>query len=166
MANIFTSRIQNPANYLQLNNGMTSVFISLLTLSGSQLAEGTAEIELVTWLASRDQNVMGLGMVGFDLQDMPWSDEIDDFNSQKTLLIRMIERIKSGEVNDCLSYQPPDIGRFLDIFAGMIDSFPVENCRISQTAWHLRPTKLGLRCKIHDVFLHLAGCIICNDQVD
>lgn len=51
-------------------------------LSGSELAKTNREKEFIIWLAQRDQNVVGRGTVGFDLDEMPWIE--DDFPEMKS----------------------------------------------------------------------------------
>lgn len=60
-----------------MSNGLTSVFIEVLAISGSILAKTNREKEMIIWLAQRDQSVVGIGTVGFDIDEMPWT--IDSF---------------------------------------------------------------------------------------
>jgi len=50
---------------ISMSNGLTSVFIEVLVISGSILANTDREKELIIWLAQRDQSVVGIGTVGF-----------------------------------------------------------------------------------------------------
>ncbi len=49
MANIIT--LQSSGEYIQMNNGLTNVFIHVLVLSGSNLAQTIDQKHLVMWLA-------------------------------------------------------------------------------------------------------------------
>lgn len=74
---------------LRMTNTGTSVFIEILVLSGSHIAETDREKEFVIWLAQRDQNIIGRGTVGFDLDEMPWLEH--DLEPMKQFMLRMIE---------------------------------------------------------------------------
>lgn len=57
------------------------MFIEVLVISGSILAGTNREKELIIWLAQRDQSVVGIGTVGFDIDEMPWT--VNSFASEK-----------------------------------------------------------------------------------
>ena len=46
-----------------MSNGLTSVFMEVLSISGSMLAKTSREKEMTIWLAQRDQSVVGIGTV-------------------------------------------------------------------------------------------------------
>ena len=51
-----------------MSNMATDVFINVLSLSGSILAETVEEKQLIVWLSEKDQKFAGLGTVGFDIE--------------------------------------------------------------------------------------------------
>ncbi|WP_411906880.1 hypothetical protein [Rhizobium mayense] len=51
---------------------MTDVFMEVLAIAASALAQARSEQAFASWIASRDQAVLGLGAVGFDIAEMPW----------------------------------------------------------------------------------------------
>lgn len=57
---------------LYLSNGGTEVFIDVLMLAVSDLADDVWDYRFAALLTLQDQNVMGRGAVGFDLQDIEW----------------------------------------------------------------------------------------------
>ncbi len=61
---------------LNMSNGGTSVFINVLCLSGGRLAETESQKHFMVFLAEKNQNVCGIGTVGFDIVDMPWDKEM------------------------------------------------------------------------------------------
>ncbi|MGG3507727.1 hypothetical protein ABES58_19860 [Paenibacillus lautus] len=65
--------LEHLVDSLHMSNGLTSVFIEVLAISGSQLAKTNRERELIIWLAQRDQAIVGIGTVGFDIDEMPWT---------------------------------------------------------------------------------------------
>ncbi|WP_235332709.1 hypothetical protein [Paenibacillus polymyxa] len=85
-----------------MSNGLTSVFIEVLVISGSVLAKTNREKELIIWLAQRDQSVVGIGAVGFDIDEMPWT--IDSFESEKDFILDTISNAADGLGWEKLSY--------------------------------------------------------------
>lgn len=75
--------------WLCMSNGTIDVFIDVLTLSSSALAKAEQEKLLTVWLAEKDQAVVGLGTVGFDLCEMPWTAE--GFVQEREFLCRIID---------------------------------------------------------------------------
>ena len=71
MANHIHNEKAGPEYDIDINNVYTDSFISSLVVSGSFLAKSSIEIDLITWLCSRDQGVVGTGIVGFDIDEMP-----------------------------------------------------------------------------------------------
>ncbi|GCF10136.1 hypothetical protein [Dictyobacter arantiisoli] len=93
MGNRITNECVESSESLKMSNGLTSVMISLLVLSGSALAEREHEKLLIVWFASRDQALSGMGTVGFDLNEIPWTAE--QFEAEKHFLLAVIRRAQS-----------------------------------------------------------------------
>ena len=75
MGNIICFNRNSPAHdCIRMSNGATDVFINVLAISGSALAETEQEKRLIVWLSEKDQKV-GRGTVGFDIVEMPWQKE-------------------------------------------------------------------------------------------
>ena len=74
MGNAITNKRHSLNDRLKMSNGLTEAFLHVLVLNGSALATSDGERDLITWLARHDQNVVGRGTVGFDLREMPWSE--------------------------------------------------------------------------------------------
>lgn len=85
MANTISlpKEINDVVELIGMSNGLTSVFIEVLAISGSILAKTNREKEMIIWLAQRDQSAVGIGTVGFDIDEMPWT--IDSFQNEKYL---------------------------------------------------------------------------------
>lgn len=157
--------LQSDDLFLQMSNGSTDVFISLLAISGSILAESAQEIRLITCIASCDQGIFGSGVVGFDLVDLPWSTDPTGFKAEQMFLINVIERVISQQDWHILNYKP-DIEmaiknqhQFLDI----LQQLNVEQVQPFDAKSFYLPTEIGQKCDTHGVYLHIAGCIICNN---
>ncbi|WP_282936872.1 hypothetical protein [Paenibacillus sp. RC67] len=116
---------------IKMSNGLTSVFIEVLVISGSILAEADREKEIVIWFAQQDQSVVGSGTVGFDIDDIPWT--IENFESEKEFMIRAISNAIAGLGWERLSYEPRKdwIIECLEQFKLMINVFDETNININ-----------------------------------
>jgi hypothetical protein len=154
-----------------MSNGATSVFISVLVISGSLIAKTEREKELIIWLAEHDQSIRGVGTVGFSIDDLPWTK--NGFKNEKSFLLEVIKvsQLKIGW--NILEYKLNEehIFLFLDNFNKMISKFN-EDCINEEkyTEWIKlwddpemgMPIKFS-KCTIHETYLSWAGCIICNE---
>ena len=146
-----------------MSNGLTEAFVEVLALSGSHLAHTEWEIDAIVWLAAHDQAVMGLGMVGFDVADLSWT--ADHLANEKAFLFRVIDGASMRYAWDRLSYEPYIEWLFprLEAFRRLIDALTVEEVRprSGRDDWGLLRHDRA-RCPRHEVYLHAAGCIVCN----
>jgi len=164
MANMITNNSVDENVYLRLSNGGMSVVITILSLAGSHLAKKTCEVDLVTWLASRDQSVFGVGVVGFDLAELPWSKKEETFIRQKDFLLKVVERVGSKEDLYQLDYDPPYIDEYVETLFVLVNSFSFHNVSDEKPSWWLPPDKQHKKCEKHGVYMHANGCVVCNDQ--
>ncbi|MDE7281803.1 MAG: hypothetical protein K2N36_08720, partial [Ruminiclostridium sp.] len=104
MSNIVWSGAGNDSECVRMSNGLTDVFINVLVLSGSNLAQTAEEKRLIVWLAEKDQSNAGIGTVGFDVCEMPWN--IEAFKETKTFLLNVIEGAKNKSGWELLEYTP------------------------------------------------------------
>lgn len=166
MANIVTC-CEREDLFIQMSNGLTSVFISVLTLSGAELAETHSEKGLIIWLAQRDQSVFGGGCVSFDVTEMCWTK--DHFDEQKAFLLKTIDGALSRSNWEKLDYQPREEWVFtrLNDFKTLINEFRVEDLRENVESgilsFHSNIQRYD-NCPIHGVYLHAEGCVVCNDK--
>lgn len=162
---------KNTDEWLSMSNGGTSVFISVLVLSGSRMASNQREKELVVWLAEHDQGVVGIGTVGFDISEIPWTKE--NFKQEKDFMLKVIEGALSKIGWDMLSYTPNEefIQYYLSKFKELIRDFEEQYIDSSSyTEWIelIDDESCGIpkgfpKCPIHDIFLHFGGCVVCNE---
>jgi hypothetical protein len=94
MGNLISNRRAGEFQYVGLSNGITDLVMSALLLAGSRLATSRWERELCAWLAGHDQTQVGLGRVGFDLDDLAWDPE--GFPLQREFCFRMIALAVGG----------------------------------------------------------------------
>ena len=78
---------------LHIQNGSTSMLINILCLSGGRLAETESQKRLMVFLAEKNQSVVGIGNVGFNIVDMPWDRR--SFHEDKAFMLRVIEGAKN-----------------------------------------------------------------------
>jgi hypothetical protein len=149
---------------LKMQNGATYVFISVLLLAGSDLAETLWEKEFVTWLGGRDQSIFGLGNVGFDIDDIAWSP--GRFDEQKEFIMAMIDTALRRHRWEMLDYDPPYVHIDLAALRTLIEKYTIEMAESAQPwkRWLGEPESLS-KCPKHDVYEHAHGCLLCHDQV-
>lgn len=151
---------------VQMNNGLTSVFVSVLALAASSLATTDRQRLFAVWFASRDQGVFGGGMVGFDVSELPWSEA--DFEADKDFVVRVIEAAQARTGWQRLDYQPHQewVQQSLEGFYTLIAVFEITHaCHSLAQIWPFgQPNSPFEQCPLHQVYLHEYGCVICNDQ--
>ena len=67
MANLITYCRRPDLAPVKMSNGSTSVFFSVLSLAASAIAQTDRQRQLAVCFAAHDQDVLGLGVVGFDV---------------------------------------------------------------------------------------------------
>ena len=150
---------------VQMNNGHTSVVISVLAIAASRLAKTDHEKEFAVWLAEHDQGVLGTGVVGFDIDEIPWS--VEHFAEDKAFLLGVIEAAIARTGWEVLDYAPREdwVVASLREFRVLVDAFSADHIVADEShAWpYGRPTRFAL-CDEHRVYLHVEGCVVCNDR--
>lgn len=157
---------------LGMSNGLTSVFIEVLVISGSILAKTDREKEMIIWLAQRDQSVVGIGTVGFDIDEMPWT--TDFFEREKSFILDTISNAADGLGWEKLNYEPRQdwVVNCLNQFGSMVKVFNKKDVVMDNyREWTeieegddnpTIPTGYP-KCEKHDIYLNFHGCILCNN---
>lgn len=162
MGNRITNNKAGDDTGLKMSNGSTSVFISVLLLSGSDLATTLWQRELVCWLAEHDQSIFGRGVVGFDLDEIAWDRET--FLEQKAFFLKMIDTALARHRWEALDYDPPFVEGQLKEFRALIENYQLEFVEPNKVwDWNLKKASFS-KCPVHQVYLHAEGCAICNDD--
>lgn len=162
MANLITH--ERSDRYLQLSNGSTSALLTLLVIAGSAIAATDWERTATVWLAEHDQSVFGIGMVGFDLDELAFTRE--GFAAERDFLLRMVDAALAGEGWATLAWTPGDLNRDdLRQLRALIEGLTEPD---APKPWDFRvPVPEGWpRCARHQALLHglgPPGCIVCND---
>lgn len=164
MSNRFAISPGRPEGEFRVSNGGTDALLAVLCLAGATLARTREQERLMVWIGSQDQTLLGRGVAGFTLAELPW--EPETFDADRTFLLAVVTCARARTRWDRLSYTPrPDwLEADLDAFAHLVEAL-----RATDVAWEEdRSPWLGwpaalVRCPVHDVYEHAAGCIICND---
>lgn len=166
MGDHITNRLAPGAPQVHASNGMLASFFDVLTLAATARARTTWELQLALWMAESDQTVMGLGMVGFDVSELGWTKEA--FDAQKRFLLEVIDAALAREGWERLPFEmgaAPLVITLLRQVREMVEQFPREAIPavdVKSWRWHEGLPEYG-RCELHHVYLHAAGCILCNE---
>jgi len=151
-------------DYLKLSNGATDVFIDVLVLSGSLIAQTRWQKELVVFLSLNDQEIKGEGCVGFDISDLGW--EIDNFTDQKQFILKIVNSALKKTNWNALTYDPDEIKVFSNLrrFKEMVINFSIQLVEQSGIQiWNNKFTEIEFKkCPKHKVFVHSSGCKLCH----
>lgn len=170
MANIVWSGAKNDSENIGMSNGLTDVFINVLVLSGSIIARTAEEKRLIVWLAEKDQSKVGMGIVGFDICEMPWNWET--FEENRAFLLNVIEAAKNKAGWELLDYVPNEelLSPCLDRFAQLISKIGTDNIKpeaLKEWLEAANPADPVLtdfpKCPKHGTLLSCFGCQICNN---
>lgn len=157
---------------MSLSNGYTDVLIQTLALAASSLASSLREKEMTVWLVQHDQSVLGSGMAGFSLSDIPWNKTA--FDSEKAFWLKTVDLALAETGWEKLGYTPGEhTPRILCDFKRMMEAFDLENInpeaglkwREFAAAEYGSPMHFSL-CPRHGILLHWRGCILCNAGLD
>lgn len=161
MGNLITNKKAD--EWLNLSNGATDVLLSVLLLSGSDLATTEWEKELIIWLAEHDQYLYGRGVVGFDIDEIAWSTQ--DFDRQKAFFLKTIDLALQRHRWEVLDYDPPYAHEYLVTLRRLVEKYTVEMIvSTKQWDWFVEPEHLS-KCPEHNVYIHANGCLICHDSL-
>ncbi len=168
MANMICYEKKNM--HMMCSNGVMDVLLTTIGLCGSDLAEQWYEKDLIVWLMEKDQSVVGLGTVGFDVSEMPWQKLY--LQEQKEFFCKTLQCIKKCVGWDTLDYTPNKVLLFekIDVLQKMIEKIVWEDVDYKDIQyWYdvcdiTEPMKNGYpMCEKHGILLSVYGCIACND---
>ena len=168
---ISTSDIPVPSylsDSLKMSNGGTAAFINVLCLSGGRIAKTESQKRLMVFLAEKNQSVFGLGVVGFDIVEMPWSR--DSFDEDKTFMLNVVDGARRKLGWETLDYCPDEERMlfYLDKFEKLIERMTKDDIAESAlTEWldeadENDPVRCGFpKCPKHDAYVSSFGCQVC-----
>ncbi|MER6145000.1 hypothetical protein ABT174_34075 [Streptomyces sparsogenes] len=122
MGNVF----RGGGDALSLSNGGTDVFVDVLTLAVSDLARDAWDYRFAALLTLQDQNVMGRGAVGFDLEEFDWGATGAERARAKRFVVRAVELALRRHRWEELGYEPPYAEGYLRQFKAMVEAYDPE----------------------------------------
>ncbi|MCM1315550.1 MAG: hypothetical protein NC205_07245 [Prevotella sp.] len=169
---IYFKRATKDDYSLKMSNGLTDVFIDGLLIGGSELARTESQKRLIVFLAEKQQAVVGLGTVGFDIIEMPWQTET--FDADKKFMLEVINYVRQEKWWHNLEYTPlPEhIAYALNGFEILINQMTVNDIdEDNLNEWISEadsndPIYCGYpKCPKHGLILSALGCKFCNDKI-
>lgn len=166
MGDHITNDLAPGSPQVHASNGTLATFFDVLALAATARARTTWELQLALWMAESDQTVLGLGTVGFDVSELGWTR--DAFDAQKRFVLEVIDGALAQEGWERLPFPLNDdspVIALLHRVREMVEQLPREAIPTPPAKtwrWHGDLPEHG-RCELHHVYLHAAGCIICNE---
>lgn len=142
-----------------MSNGLTAVFIATIVIAASSQAVSSTQKRITIWLASRDQAMLGLGTVGFDIAELPW--DLATFVEDRGFLAHSVDRASNQFGWEVLGYTPDAEVLFskLQQFRRLLEHLKVADLSPAQ----YDDVDEFIKCPTHNAYLHRGGCVICND---
>ncbi len=159
---VFNTQV-NPSDQLNMSNGLTAVFIDTLCLAGADIATEYFQKDLMIWLAQRDWMLFGLGCIGFDISEIIWDKAL--FAAQKAFLLQVVDRALAKTHWELLDYSPHEEWtlRSLREFGRMLREFEERHIVVGEQLPLLPLDTPYAQCPLHHVYLHVGGCVVCNN---
>ncbi|MEU9624173.1 MULTISPECIES: hypothetical protein [unclassified Streptomyces] len=164
MGNVFSGGGRS----LSMSNGGTAVFVDVLMLAVSDLAESARDHRFAALLALQDQNVMGRGAVGFDLEDVDWGRTPYEGAAAKGFVLRVLDLALRRHRWDELDYGPPFAEEYLRQYREMVEAFapaPDTARRVGGPSFPGPEAAVTASCVRHRVLCvpaHWEGCVFCT----
>jgi hypothetical protein len=157
------NRFGGGGHSLKLSNAATDVFLSVLQFALSDLAATRWQRELAQWIAWHDQNLTGVGTVGFDLEHIVWP--AANFADQKAFLLSAIDLAGRRYRWDELCYDPPSAHAYLHEYRDVVVPFERPAAPTTPTNWGWPgPEDAHRFCPVHAVHCSdLGRCRVCMD---
>ncbi|MEU7164169.1 hypothetical protein AB0A70_05925 [Streptomyces morookaense] len=151
-----------------MSNGGTAVFVDVLTLAVSELADEPWHYRFASLIALQDQNLMGRGNVGFDLEDIDWGPSPQEQRDAKGFVLRVIDLALARHRWDELGYEPPYAAQYLKAFRAMVEAYDPATpaCGLGRPFPAVEEAALA-SCVRHRVLTGLPfwdGCTFCHAE--
>ncbi|MFG3256519.1 hypothetical protein [Streptomyces sp. NPDC048172] len=150
---------------MYLSNGGTEVFVDVLTLAASELAEEPWELRFAALLTWQNQDVMGRGNVGFDLDEIAWGATPGERARARDFVLRVTALALRRHRWDELGYEPPFAPRYLREFASMVAYFDPPDAPSPDDGFPSPDEGAVASCVRHRLLSalpHWDGCLFCT----
>ncbi|MER5889429.1 hypothetical protein ABT160_36870 [Streptomyces sp. NPDC001941] len=117
------NRFGGPGDGLDLTNGATEVFVEVMMLAVSALAREPFQYRFAALLAAQDQNMVGRGCVGFDLDEVAWGTTAEERAGVRDFILSTVDLAAREHRWDELGYEPPHAQGYLRRFRHMVEAF-------------------------------------------
>ncbi len=147
-----------------MSNGLTSVFVSVLSMAISSISTENWQKRFAVCIASKDQAVVGGGMILFDIGCLPWSKQ--NIEGERSFMLQAIDAAFAKTGWDRLSYQPREesVNECLLQLRTLITTFSAEHIdSIGSDDDFADEPELFNFCARHGVYEHDYGCPVCHD---
>jgi len=164
MATVLTSNRVPGTAPLPMSNGLAAVLFDVLCLAACRLAVSDWEKRLAYFLVQHDQSRIGNGVADLEVAQLGWT---ANFENEKRFVIAVVDAALAGSGWERLGFEPrldgiiPTLKRLRE----MVVAFPASAIPGPELdEW--KPDELPTKgeCEFHRVYLHEAGCILCNEE--
>jgi hypothetical protein len=151
---------------IYLSNGGTAAFVDVLMLAVTDLVEEPWDYRFAALLALQDQNVMGRGAVGFDLEDIDWGASPEEQAQNKDFVLRVTDLALNWHRWDELDYDPVFAADYLRRFRAMVAAYnPTSRDGGAPVTFPGHEEAAMASCARHRVLSalpHWEGCVFCT----
>jgi len=153
------------------SNSVTDCLYCGILIEGSVIAVNNWEKRFMTYLADKNQNVVGLGIVGIDLIDLEWSKLY--FKEQKDFLLKIVHDSRINKSYNKYVFQlKEDIGnRMLNDIENLIIELNENQISENSFRFYSEPPESEFEmCNIHGVYMNYLNvdrkhrCLLCSND--
>ncbi|MER5544789.1 hypothetical protein AB5L52_08510 [Streptomyces sp. CG4] len=151
---------------LYLTNGGTAAFVEVLMLAVTDLVEEPWDYRFAALLALQDQNVMGRGAVGFDLEDIDWGGSPEERARNKDFVLRVTDLALNRHRWDELDYVPAFAADYLRRFRAIVAAYNLpsrdDESPVAFPGPEEAATASCARHRVLSALPHWEGCVFCT----
>ena len=170
MGNNFVNTVSNKS--VSFSNLVTTPLYSGILIEGSKIAKSVWEKRLMIFIAEKNQNVIGSGIVGIELTELEW--DKSNFKSQRDFLLEIVQQSRINKTyNKYIFTLQEKIGemKLLEI-EDLIASLKIEEIKESKFKYYIEPPKSKFDlCDKHKVYINYLSeerkdnCLICSNEI-
>ena len=163
MGNTFCYSARPDLEEIDMSNGLTSVVVSVLSMAVSSISTENWQKRFAICIASKDQSVVGGGMILFDISCLPWSEQ--NIEAERSFMLQAIDAAFDKTGWNRLSYNPREetVHECLQQFRALITAFSPAHIQRNSHSECIHRQQHFPFCTTHSVYKHGLGCPVCND---